>query len=82
MEKFDPFPSVEVRSEEIIVIKTDSAPSAGLMEKLRARPGILRVRQVEPAKYGKGSAGAAQTSRSKSASAPALWRLGDGGDRE
>jgi D-3-phosphoglycerate dehydrogenase len=34
-------------AQAIMVIKTDSAPSTTLMETLRARPGILRVRQVE-----------------------------------
>jgi hypothetical protein len=30
-----------------MVIKVDSAPSQGLLDKLKARPGIIRVKQVE-----------------------------------
>jgi D-3-phosphoglycerate dehydrogenase len=41
--KVDP----EGGAQAIMVIKTDSAPSTALMDKLKARPGILRVRQVE-----------------------------------
>ena len=31
----------------IMLIKVDSAPSQALLDKLKARPGIVRVRQVE-----------------------------------